>query len=682
MTTTPDRAPLPADGDGDARTESDGGAGTSPRQARTTPPDAGTPTRVWLVASLTVLGVELVRASGPLLDRWFAVGTASAAAAAVGTYAGAGVVAALLLMLTGRRSGVPGGRTLLVGVSVLAVARLVLQALDGLALDVVGLVTVALAVGVLTLAVAFVAGRQAGGRQAAVGLVIGTGLSVGLQMVLGTWDAVWRSGGVGWLVAALVALAPLGAARALVAPRAEPAHAPDIEASGRPRRLWALGPYLALVAMVLANPAFAASQSGVALGVAGLVLVGSGTVGAWLLLRPDPWPAAVRVTAAVLLVVGTAVALLTTGTSALVAVAVLEVAVGIVLTGALSAHRPAPRGIPRTAGAVALTGLGVIGPLLLYMLDYDVPLGFDNAWVVVVAALVLALTGLRRRTPGAPLTAHERMPARVNSVRLLLLPAVALALVGLVPSTTSTTGATVPERAAADTLTLVDWNLHYGVSPLTAVDLEGIARTIEEQHPDVVTLQEVERGWVFGGGADVATWLAHRLGMTIRFAPAADHQFGNAVLARSGLTDVVVHPLPYGAGPQDRSALSTTVTTADGRTVRVTSVHLQHRAENTATRLDQLETLLAAEPVTGPAVLAGDLNAVPGSPEITLVEDAGWVSAIDAVGDPDSLTEPSTGPTERIDWVFGQGVTFASATVLTDPRESDHLPLVAVLSVP
>ncbi|MGY4645520.1 endonuclease/exonuclease/phosphatase family protein [Cellulomonas sp. URHB0016] len=678
--TTPHPAPRPADGD--AAAVHGAGAPRSPRQTRSTPPDAGTPTRVWLVASLTVLGVELLRASGPLLDRWFAVGTASAAVAAIGTYAGAGVVAAVLLLVTGRTSGVPGGRTLLVGVSVLAAARLALQALDGLALDVAGLLTVALAVGVLTLAVAFVAGRPAGGRQAAVGLVVGTGLSVGLQLVLGTWDAVWRSGGVGWLVAALVALAPLGAARALVGLHQGPALLADIEATGRPRRLWALGPYLALVAMILANPAFAASQSGVALGVAGLVLVVAGTVGAWLLLRPDPWPAAVRVTSAVVLVAGTAVALLATGPAALVAVAVVEVVVGIVLTGTLSAHRPAPRGIARTAGAVALTGLGVIGPLLLYMLDYDVPLRVDNAWVMVAAALVLALTGLRRRTPGAPRTPHERMPARVSSVRLLLLPAVVLALLGLVPSTTSTTGSSVPERAAGDSLALVDWNLHYGVSPLTAVDLEAVARTIEAQHPDVVTLQEVERGWILGGGADVATWLSHRLGMTIRFAPAADHQFGNAVLARSGLTDVVVHPLPYGAGPQDRSALSTTITTATGHPVRVTSVHLQHRAENTATRLEQLETLLAAEPVTGPSVLAGDLNAVPGSPETTLLEDAGWVSAIDSVGDPDALTQPSTGPTERIDWVFGQGVSFASAAVLTDPRESDHLPLVVVLSVP
>src|SRR3954451_4552997 len=176
------------------------------------------------------------------------------------------------------------------------------------------------------------------------------------------------------------------------------------------------------------------------------------------------------------------------------------------------------------------------------------------------------------------------------SVRLLVLPALVLAAVGLVALSTPS----VPARTADDDLTLVDWNLHYGVSPLTGVDLEDIATTIEAQHADVVTLQEVERGWIFGGGADMATWLSRRLGMTIHFAPAADRQFGNAVLSRSGLSDVAIHELPYGDGPQRRSALATTVTTPSGP-LRVTSVHLQHRKSNTETRLDQLAALTAAE---------------------------------------------------------------------------------------
>lgn len=633
-----------------------------------TPPDAGTPTRVWLVALLTVMCLEMVRASGPLLDRAFAAGTVNAAVTALGTYAGAGVVAAVILLLVGRSSGTPDARTLLLGASVLAVLRVVVQALDGLALDVVGLVTVAVSVGVLTLAVAFVAGRPAGGRQAATGLVIGSGLSVGLQLVLGTWDAVWRDSWTGWVVAVVLALAVVATARGLVA-----FTTPDEQATGRPRRLWGLGLYLALAAMIVANPAFVASQSGVALGWAGLAVVVANALGAWSLLRANPWSAGVRVGAAVLLVAGVACALWLTGIAALVAVLVLQLCVGIVLSAALSAHRPAPRGIPRTGAATLVVGLGTIGPLLLYMLDYDVPLPVDNVWVVVLTALGLALSGLRRRTPGAvpALTSPDRMPTRLSSVRLLILPAIVLALLGLIPSTISTTGADVPAQAAGDDLTLVDWNLHYGVSPLTAVDLEGIAATIEAQDPDVVTLQEVERGWVFGGGADMATWLAHRLDMTIHFAPAADHQFGNAVLARSALTDAVVHPLPYGAGPQSRSALSTTLTTASGADVRVTSIHLQHRESNTPTRLEQL-TAFTGVPVTPPAVLAGDLNAEPGSPEIRLLETAGWMSA----GPAEVPTSPSQRPRQKIDWVFGQGVTFGQATVLVSPQQSDHLPLV------
>ncbi|MDM7855714.1 endonuclease/exonuclease/phosphatase family protein [Cellulomonas alba] len=683
------------------------------------PPDAGVPTRVALLAVLTAACLELVRASGPLLDRWFTVGTVDAAVAAVVTFAGAGVVAGLLLLVTGRADGAPDGRTVLVGAVLLSVLRLVVQWLTptpadgtehlGLAFDVLGLATVTTALAVLTLVVAHVAatpgtvvsrretaqtvtvlralvpgGWPGGARQAALGLLLGCSLAVSVQMVLATWDAVWRTGWVGWEVTVVLVVVLMLAARGLVAGPAGPALP-----VGRPRRLWAVGPFVGLATIVAANPAFAASQSGVALGVAGFVLVGALTAGAWLLLRPDAWHGSVRVAAAVLLVGATVGAMWLDDWGALVALAVFDVAVGIVLTGALSSRRTAPPGIPRATGAVAVAGLGAGAPLLLYYLDYDVPLPVDNAWVVVAGAVVLALTGLRRRTPrgangtGPSATAgsepREPVPARVNAVRLLLLPPLVLALVGLAPSGTTTHGADVPARSASDELTLVDWNLHYEVSPFTAVDLEGIAARIEAEHPDVVTLQEVERGWVLGGGVDAATWLAHRLGMTVEFAPAADRQFGNAILARSALTDVAVHPLPYGAGPQHRSALSATLTTAGGTRVRVTSVHLQHRDTNTPTRLAEVRALLAAEPPRGPALLAGDLNATPGSPEVALLEGAGWRSAVDAVGDEGALTSTSTDPTERIDWVFGHGVTFVAAQVPTGPRQSDHLPVVVRL---
>lgn len=632
-----------------------------------TPPDAGTATRVTLAALVTVLAVDAVRASGPALDRAFTAGTGIVAGAALATYVGAGLLAALLLLLTGRREGTATGRTVLVAVASLGAARLAAQGLHDLPRFVLVLVTASLAVATLVLATTLVAGRPGGGRQAAIGIVLGAGASTALQLTLGTWDPLWRGGAIGTCVAVLLVAATLAAA--VAAARQQP--------SGRARRTWALGPALALVLMALANPAFGAAQSGLPLLAAGavLVLAAAGTV--WLLLVPRVLVPGVRVLACVVLPVATAAAFLLPDVGSLVALTLALAATGVVLAGALSTHRPAPPGIPRTAVATAGVGLGLVLVLLAYLLDYDLPLGFDNAWVVVAATVLLGLAGLRRTTPDAPATAEPAPPLRANALRMLVLPSVLLLLVGWWADGPSPAATDAP----ADALVVLDWNLHYGVAADTAVDLEQIARTVEQERPDVVLLQEVARGWVLGGGVDMATWLGDRLGMHVAFAPAADRQFGNVVLSRAPLRDVRVIALPYGEGPQARSALTAVVDGPGGTPVRVTSVHLQHRDDNTPTRLEQIAALTAALPDDGPAVLTGDLNAGPGSPEVEALTSAGWVSAIDTAGDPDALTHPSDDPEVRIDWVFGRGVELSDARVLTDDS-SDHLAVVTRVTLP
>jgi endonuclease/exonuclease/phosphatase family metal-dependent hydrolase len=625
----------------------------------TRPPDAGIASRVALVAVVTLLAVDAIRASGPVLDRAFTVGTLTVAATAIGTYLIApGLFSALWLTLARRR-----GSDVLLAVSVLGAARLATQLLTDQARFAAGLLTAALAISALVLSVARAAGRTAGGRQAAIGIVLGIGVSVGVQTVLRTWDPLWRGGltGVLWavvLVGAAVALAALG--------RRDPAE-------GRPRRTWALGPALALIVMVLADPAFVAAQSGVGLVLAAAVLVLSAAATVWVLLVPDVLTPAIRVVCAVALPILVALAFLLPDVVALVAAGLAQIATGVVLAGSLSTRRPAPPGIARTAVATAGVGGLLVLVLLVYLLDYDVPLGVDNAWVVVAGAVLLALSGLRRTTPGvAPSTGEGPVapPLRANALRLLVLPSVLLLLVGWWRP-----WAGDPAVADDDGFRVLDWNLHYGVALDTRVDLEQIARTIEAEQPDVVALQEVARGWVLGGGVDMATWLAERLDMDVAFAPAADRQFGNVLLSRTPLTDVQVIELPYGEGPQQRSALTARVQADDGSWVRVTSVHLQHRDENTATRLAQLDALTAALPDDGPSVLAGDFNAEPGWPEPERLTGAGWVSAVDAAGDPDALTYPSVDPQVRIDWVLGRQVTFTDARVL-DADPSDHRAVV------
>ena len=667
----PPRTPL------SARTRALSRAAARARAMRTdptTPPDAGTATRVSLVAVLTVLTFEMVRASGPLLDSAPVGG--SAGVTAIGVFALAGVAAALLLLTTGRRStGSPDGRTVLAGTVAVALARLVAQYLDGAARVVVGLVAVALVVSVLTLTVSFVAGRATGGRQAALGLVLGSGLATGLQLSLGTWDAFWRHGPVGWVVVGVLTVGAVALARIL---RTD-------ASTGRPRRLWMLGPYLALATMVFANPAFVATQTGEPLRDVGPALVVAHVVAVWLLLSPHLLTGAVRGAAALAVPVAALGALVLTGGVELVAVVVLQLAVGVALATGLTTHRVAPLGVPGTALAVGVVGLGLAVLLFISLPDIDVPPGLHDQAVALAAGVALTVAGLRRRVPAAPVTAgstdapatpvEPAQPFRSNAIRMLVTPAVVLAVVGWWPSSAAASG---PALARGDSIVVVDWNVHHGVATAADVDPERVARTIEAQDPDVVTLQEVSRGGVLGGGLDLATWLSHRLGMHVVVAPAGDRQLGTAILARSALTYPVATMVPSGAGSQRRSAVSATLTLASGTAVRVTSVELQDRADSTPPSLDELHTLLVGLRADGPAVLAGGLFVEPGSPEADALGAAGWTSSLDPAGSP-APTYPSDDPESRVDVVLAQAMQTTHSEVPTTPRSFDHLPVVVTL---
>lgn len=681
--------------------------------------DQATVLPLLLVVTVTAIVVELVRSSGPLLDHAFSAGVVTVALTALATYAAPGV---LVVMIAARLELT--GRVTLLAVAALVVARLALQGLGaaiaagadlGLVRYGVGLATVALGIGVLVLVAAFASGAPAhdtdvdlastpdaasepsarpGGRLArgslvALGVVLGALLAGALSAALGTWDAYWRSDVAAWVVTVAVAGAAVACAWLLRSRAAWPGA----------RGLWVLGPLVALAVQVLANPAFAASQAGVALPFAVAALAVAAVLAAWFVpwagrsTRPgSPWlsPA--------VLVAGVAVVFLavprldgpgTVGGWALLALLVLLVPAAA-RTLALALTKAArPLTWLRLAGAASVAGLTTAVPLLGYQLEYDVPLPVPHTLVPVAAALALAVpavvTGLRTRGASAPTgdrAASGTTPVDVSRVPALALGgAVALlALVGVTQVHVPTTTSAVADDPVGE-LRLLDWNLHYGVSADPSVRLDEMVATIEDSGADVVTLQEVSRGWVLGGGADMATYLARQTGMRVAFVPAADRQFGNALLwdpLRGDLDDVARHALPYGAGPQERSAISATLDAA-GVPVRVTSVHLQHREENTPTRLDQLETLLADEPVEGAYVLAGDLNAEPGWDEITFLEEQGLDSGQDAAGDPDALTSPSVAPAHRIDWVLGSDdVTFRSFEVL-DVTASDHRPLLAEL---
>lgn len=648
--------------------------------------------------------LELVRSSGPLLDMAFSRrGVSGAAGAALITYLAPGLAAVLMLVATRLTSPGSARSVLLVGAGLLGGLRLVVQALEAGARFVVGLATVAVAVAVLTLALATLAGRPGGGRTAAGAVSAGAAAGVGLQLALGTWDAYWRHTLLGWFVT--VAVVGVLVWLAVLVER-DPATAPTRNVG----RLWVLGPLLALGAMMLANPAFAASQSGVPLAIAGPMTALGLLLSSWTVTRSSrsattrAWgartPGGSRWADAVVVVLLVAGALTLGGFVAFDGILVLLALLGAQVAAtrllssalepaALAPGNSTPRGEPGrlsygVAATACLVGLGTILPVLVYQIDYNIPLGFPNELVLVATAAGLAGAGLRRVGATTRAGANGLRPARgaafAASCALVL---VGTGIAGAAWVTNRSRVLAATEQPGVGSGAVMSWNVHYGVTPAGSVDLEAVARTIEARNPDAVLLQEVSRGWIQGGGVDMATWLSNRLGTQFVFAPAADRRFGNVVMSREKPGNVDVHALPYGDGPQNRSAISAQVRVRTSL-LGVTSVHLQVRRENTPTRIRQLESLLAApgfkEVPELAMIVGGDLNAEPGWPEITLLTDAGFVSALDAVGDSTALTAPSLQPRRRIDWVFGRGVAFRDARVLVDVQVSDHLPLVVFIA--
>jgi len=218
------------------------------------------------------------------------------------------------------------------------------------------------------------------------------------------------------------------------------------------------------------------------------------------------------------------------------------------------------------------------------------------------------------------------------------------------------------------------YNVKHGRGMDGQVDLERTARVIEEQAPDLVTLQEIDAGCQRSGSVDQALWLGERLGMNSVFGAFMDYdggEYGMALLARPELLESINHRLPD--GPEPRTALAARVELEPGRELMLVCVHLYGDEQE---RLEQAEAMLAAlADEACPVVLAGDFNSRPGSVVMNRIEEE--FTNIDK-GE-DRLTFSSVEPRIEIDFVLVRPVEAfrgSALDVLEEPHASDHRPLI------
>lgn len=527
------------------------------------------------------------------------------------------------------------------GIGGLLLTRLIAQAIGpNLTLAIIGT-----GLGLLSFASLYERSRGLSGVGFSIAATAGLAVDTSIRMMFGTWDPVWRSGAAPWAVCVVtVALGALVLAREL---SSDPVPAP-----GTSRRdalgAAALGPFLALEVLVLSSPAFVASSGWLSLTAAHLtVLAGQALALAFLAsgLAVRAVPGGVCVLGGTLLGVASgAVA----GTYALdgkiIIAAVVPAQVLAALLLAVACRAPLRRA--GTGGAIwrvdlgaALGGAALLTLLIPYTLHPGHPLPFPENGLSALAGITIGLLAAIAASRGGPL------PARAPQRAVAALGGALVLLAG-----TGVFVATEPAKAGHGTgpeLRIVSYNLRQGMDG-SSVDPEHAAHTIEKQQADVVLLQDVGRGATASGTADLGVWLSRRLGMTLVWGPAADSQYGNAILT-SRLV-VSSGTSRHFTGDQIRgyvwARLAITGSSASpgtpAATVDVWTTRLAHGADEAGSREAELSKLVKAWSGAPHTVIAGELSAAPGSRELTpLTDETGLRRASGTLDE------------ERTDGVFG-----------------------------
>jgi endonuclease/exonuclease/phosphatase family metal-dependent hydrolase len=238
-----------------------------------------------------------------------------------------------------------------------------------------------------------------------------------------------------------------------------------------------------------------------------------------------------------------------------------------------------------------------------------------------------------------------------------------------------------PGQGGPVTLRVVCYNIHHGEGTDRKLDLERVAGVLKAQRPDLVALQEVDRKARRTGQVDQAAKLGELTGLHAAFGRAMDHDgggYGNAVLSRWPILSSESHGLPFAPGHEPRAVLEARVRVgADGPELAFLSTHLDHRSDEIRQRqADRIAELFAN--ATVPTVLAGDLNARPGSPPYQVLARQ-WA---DATAGRALLTSPAAVPRAQIDYVLyrpAERFRVIDAKVVEEKVASDHRPVLVAL---
>lgn len=228
-------------------------------------------------------------------------------------------------------------------------------------------------------------------------------------------------------------------------------------------------------------------------------------------------------------------------------------------------------------------------------------------------------------------------------------------------------------------LVVMTFNIEGHASLLRENHIGEIAEVIRKYRPDIVGINEAHRWTWQARFRDHVQELSRLTGMNVVFGRSYTFMrghFGNAILTRGRIVKSEVHDLP---GTGEPRSLLEAVVHVNGGTIEFYVTHVTAWASlGRAARREQLECINEHIQAAGhPFILAGDLNAPPESPEMSMFLDR---NVLQLAGDPKTPTHRIM--EQRLDYIFADpGWRVRHARVLDD-GPSDHRPVIAELLRP
>jgi endonuclease/exonuclease/phosphatase family metal-dependent hydrolase len=214
----------------------------------------------------------------------------------------------------------------------------------------------------------------------------------------------------------------------------------------------------------------------------------------------------------------------------------------------------------------------------------------------------------------------------------------------------------------------LSWNIRHGLTNEGYVDIQAYVEEAKTYEPDIIFLQEVDRGVRRSGKIDQVKFFKEAFGFewSAMFAPRLGLQggeYGLATLTRFPIYGSKNHLLSD--HHYEKCVLQELEVDVDGRNLSLMNLHMPYDGHTGRHHAEIAWTSLSEMRLPTDLIIGGDLNALPSTPEseILLLECT-------------DIGEKRTTTYGRIDYCMGRGRAVPIEQEVFPSELSDHFPFV------